>query len=113
MEGRKKENFVSTFAITAPPLLRKAKSEQIRQILQALTAVRTYAASEMLWQKCFLRLCRERKLSLSVLSGSGFLLRTLTKKTVLAETALPKVCFDDEKSVSALLRNSAREIVPG
>lgn len=31
-EGRKKRNFISILAITAPPLLREANTEQVHQI---------------------------------------------------------------------------------
>lgn len=47
MRGPKKGNFFSIFAITAPPLLPEAGSEQGRQNLRASTAVQTYAASSV------------------------------------------------------------------
>lgn len=47
MRGRKKGNFISIFAITNPPVLRDAGTEQGLQILPASTAVHTTAASDV------------------------------------------------------------------
>lgn len=47
MGERQRGIFVSMFAVTAPLLLGEAGMKQIRQILQALTAVHTYAAKDM------------------------------------------------------------------
>lgn len=43
MEKRKKENFISIFAIKIPPLLPKVGIEQVCQILRASTAVQAEA----------------------------------------------------------------------
>lgn len=45
-QGGKADIFPSLFTITDPPLLYKAGTEQVRQVLKASTAVQTYADSE-------------------------------------------------------------------
>lgn len=58
MRGRKKRNFTSTFALTAPPVLRATGTRQVCQILRASTALQSYAASDMLVAQWFFRLFR-------------------------------------------------------
>lgn len=43
---RRVPKSASMVGVTAPPLLRAASTEQMRQILRALTAVHTYAVNE-------------------------------------------------------------------
>lgn len=60
MRGRKEGKSSSIFAITDPPLWRETCREHIRQILLVLTAVQTYAASDLRTRKWFFRLFREK-----------------------------------------------------
>lgn len=47
MEKSKKGNFVSIVAVTASTLLQKPGTEQVRQTLQAWTAVHTFATGDV------------------------------------------------------------------
>lgn len=55
MREGKKETFVSICAIQDPSLPQKAGTKQVRQLLRALTGVRTFGKSDVRVRKCFSR----------------------------------------------------------
>lgn len=93
------ENFIWIFGITDPPLVPKAGREQVRQIIRTLTAVHSYAASDVLLREFFFRLFWETKFSPNFLNGSKLLQSLLTTKNASTKTALPKFAHTATETV--------------
>lgn len=90
MERRKKRSFTSTFVIIGLSLLREPGTIQVRQNLQASTAVHTSAAGICACVSASSG-CSGKKLSPIFLNGSTFLQGLQTKNKASAKTALPKL----------------------
>lgn len=90
MQRRKKTNFTSVFAITAPGLLLWVGTDQVHQVLQTLTAVQICAASGEQRQDCLLWVLLKKTFLPTVLSVSMFPRSSLTKKKTWAKMALPQ-----------------------
>lgn len=99
-QSRKADSFSFVFAVVHSPLLSKAVTEQIHQILRTSTAVQTYAASDGHVSAWSFTLLGQKAVSLRFLKATTFLHSVLTRKKEPAKSVffsifrqLQKRCF--------------------
>lgn len=88
MESKLVRKLATTVAATDHRALRKAGTDQVRQLLSASTAVQTYEVSDARVAQWLFALCREKPLSPLFLNKSTFLQSFLNNKKVASNISL-------------------------
>lgn len=88
-KSKRTNKFATLFADAGDPLLRKAETEQARQVVPALTSLQTYAASHTRLAQWFTMPFPEKLFFPLFLSWSTFLQIGLTKEAA-AKTCIPQ-----------------------
>lgn len=101
IESRGSQKFRSFFAVADHPLLRKERTEQVRQTRKASTAVQTYAASDPRAARSFIALFREKAFCPLFVNEGMFLRSVLSQKKKAAKTDLSQFV---PRTMEALLR---------
>lgn len=103
MQGRKLDRFTFIFATTDPSLHCKARAEEIRQVLKASTALKSFAASDgRLCEFCH-ALFEQTSSSLTFLNRNKFL-KIFLKKEQKPWRASFRNTFRQLKRVASLLQ---------
>lgn len=89
-DSQKSRKSATLFAVKDDRLLRKASTEEVHQILKALTGVQTYGAGDAQVAQRFLTLFRAKAFFQLFLNENTFLQIFLTKKKAVAKINVPQ-----------------------